>query len=176
MVRVVKVIVVICANRYNKIVPADPAQPQTPIDPAADLDQLTKDPVPTLAQEVAEFEASHGGKEREPATVESRRAGELESISEIEVIPETPEIEKLEGYIEQVEKAPETQSPVVDDYTQQVLLSSAAVQNPTVTLPLTEDQIVKGLHHKVMDGLKWLAVWCIRQIKLLHGRVKFKNQ
>lgn len=152
-------------------------QTQVPIDPkqaVADLDQLTKDPVPTLAQEVADFEASHGGKEVEPAYAEAS-AGKPESASEVEIIPENPDIEKLEGYIEKVEKAAETQTTVVDDYTQQVLLGSASPQNPVVTLPLTQEQVVKGLHHKVMDGMRWLAEWCLRQIKVLHGKVRFKQ-
>lgn len=164
------------ATSPKQQIPIDPI-----VDPVADLEELTKNPVPTLAQEVAAFENAQipnsttpGGKEMEPV-VESRRAGEPESISEVEEIPESLEMEGLEGYIEKVERAAETQQAAVDDYTQQIHLGQTDPTKQVLTLPLTEDQIVKGLHHKVWDGIRWLAEWCVRMIKILHGRVRFKQ-
>lgn len=47
-------------------------------------------------------------------------------------------------------------------------------QNVTTTvtppLPLTYDQINKGLHRSISDSLRWLSEWCIRRIKQLKGR------
>lgn len=48
----------------------------------------------------------------------------------------------------------------------------------TVTLPLTDDQVVSNLHPNVTSSISWLAIWCIRQLKrahlalkVVHGRV-----
>lgn len=90
-------------------------------------------------------------------------------VTKVEEVPENVEEEKLkeaEGYIEKVEKEAELAKPVVDDYTKQVLVGSAS-QKPKVTLPLTEDQIKKGLHHKIWEGIRWLAEWCARQLKMV---------
>ncbi len=32
-------------------------------------------------------------------------------------------------------------------------------------LPLTKEQIQKGLHAKIIDSIAWLAQWCMKQIK-----------
>jgi len=167
---------------------------QVPIDPqqaVQDLEELTKDPVPTLAEELAMFDALAGtqaqnghsgmtsrqGKEGEPTNLESRKVAEQESASGVERVVEDPEIEKeLEGYMEKVEKMGENPQVVLDDYVQQVFFSKKPKSDDgVVELPLTEEQVVKGLHHKVVDGLRWLAEWCVRQIKVLHGKVRFKK-
>ena len=43
-------------------------------------------------------------------------------------------------------------------------------QSPVTTtaLPLTDDQIVKGLHEGVTSSWRWLALWCIRRLKQVH--------
>lgn len=38
----------------------------------------------------------------------------------------------------------------------------------SVTLPLTDDQIAKGLHQSITSSWRWLAEWCVRKIKQLH--------
>ncbi len=35
----------------------------------------------------------------------------------------------------------------------------------TVTLPLTDEQIAKGLHQSIVSSWRWLAQWCERQLK-----------
>lgn len=89
----------------------------------------------------------------------------------LEVVPTHPEIEKhpeFEGYIEKIEKEAELTNPVRDDATNQVILSSASSQNPKIKLPLTDDQIMTGLHQKIWESIRWLAEWCIRQMQLAH--------
>lgn len=113
-------------------------------------------------------------KEQLEAIASSFRAEEQESrrvkeVTAVEEIPTNPEAE-IEGYIEKVEKEAELAKPVVDDYTQQVLVGSAAPQKPKVTLPLTDDQIKQGLHHKVWEAIRWLAEWCARQLKMIRNR------
>lgn len=94
-------------------------------------------------------------------------------------IPSSPEIEKkpeLAGYIEKVEREAETMKPITDDYTQQVLLKTAQSNQAKVKLPLTEEEIQRGLHHKVWESMRWLAEWCVRQVKMLGGRAEYKSE
>ncbi len=110
-----------------------------------------------------QLEAIAGGFSGGPKETEAMR---------VEEVPENMEEEKLkeaEGYIEKVEKEAELAAPVVDDYTKQVLVGAAAPQKPKVTLPLTDDQIKKGLHHKIWEGIRWLAEWCVRQLKVIRS-------
>jgi hypothetical protein len=112
------------------------------------------------------------GKEGEPSGLEINDKEELIDVKEI---PTSPEIgEDLAGYVEKVEKQTENPQQVVDNYTSQVLSGQNQTSN-IPTLPLTKSQIVKGLHHHVWEGIRWLAEWCVRQIKVLHGRVRFKK-
>jgi len=113
-----------------------------------------------------------GGKEAEPLPAGGGE-GPVESVVEV---PSEPEVSKeVEGYVEKVEKAAELKTPITDDYTGQVLMKPAQPQDTTVTLPLTEEQVRDGLHHKVLDSFRWLAEWCVRQIKMLHGKVRYKK-
>lgn len=88
---------------------------------------------------------SGGSKEREVTRVE-----------EVPVNVEEEKLKEAEGYIEKVEKEAEL-----------VLVGAAPPQQPKVTLPLTDDQIKKGLHHKIWEGIRWLAEWCLRQLKMV---------
>lgn len=40
-----------------------------------------------------------------------------------------------------------------------------------VSLPLTDDQIVKGLHLGIVNSVRWLAEWCVKRLKQLHKAV-----
>jgi len=40
-----------------------------------------------------------------------------------------------------------------------------------VTLPLTDEQIAKGLHESIATSIRWLAEWCTRQILMMHDKV-----
>lgn len=114
-----------------------------------------------------------------PPTILEPAASTERPVEQMEEIPTQVELEKkpeLQGYVEKVEHDTELQTPVQDDYAQQVLLKSANPQNVVVTLPLTEEQVVMGLHEQVWSSLRWLAEWCVRQIKLLHGRVKYRGE
>jgi hypothetical protein len=164
-----------------------------------DLDELTKKPTESLQDFVEEFEEDQkdfqamynaggtfkqkleqisgsfhkGGVEHEPVSRVKEKTIEM-----VEEILTTPELEKkpdMAGYIEKVEKEAEVPKPIVDDYTQQVLLKSSVTQNPKVTLPMTADDAQKGLKRAVWDSVRWLATWCIRQFKMLNGRAEYKT-
>ena len=101
--------------------------------------------------------------------VETAARGYKERPKEVVEIPATPEVgPETEGYMEKVEKEAELAGPVMDDYTQQVLLKPAQ-QATKVTLPLTDEEIKEGLHHKVWEAIRWLATWCMRQVQKLQG-------
>lgn len=151
-----------------------------------DLTQLTKNPTPTLGDTVEEFEERQddyqamygaGGHFKEqleviatnfkevPHSAEASRGKEVHEVQEVATHPEVaPE---LEGYMEKVEKDPELMQQLTSDYVKTVGLQSAAPQKVKVKLPLTRDQVQAGLQHKVFDAMRWLAEWCLRQMKMV---------
>lgn len=57
-----------------------------------------------------------------------------------------------------------------------VIPSGANVPPPTlpnVTLPLSDDQIAQGLRLSIASSWRWLAEWCIRQLKRLHMGLQY---
>lgn len=43
---------------------------------------------------------------------------------------------------------------------------------PSVVLPISDQQVVSGLHAKVSSALLWLAVWCMKKLKKAHITLK----
>ncbi|OGD10204.1 hypothetical protein A2397_03260 [Candidatus Amesbacteria bacterium RIFOXYB1_FULL_44_23] len=121
------------------------------------------------------FGGKSGGVEVEPPTAETSKSKLPEAMQEIVTVPELEKKPELSGYIEKVEQATDKIAPITDDYTHQVLLKSADPTAVKVTLPLTEDEVEKGLHHKVWESIRWLSEWCVRQFKLLRGRAEYKK-
>ena len=154
-------------------------------DPAQDLNQLTQKPTPTLGDTVEEFEekqndyqaaynAGGGFKERLEALSAQWKKEDLvqpaakDEIKEVNEIPEQPEVKpEVTGYMERVEKEPELNQELADDFVKQVGMVSTTPQHTQVKIPLTKDQIQQGLHHKVWESVRWLATWCLRQLKVL---------
>ena len=107
------------------------------------------------------------GKEVEPKT-------EAERLAAAEV----------ESYIERVEKQAETKPPttpqpvtptsgtsLTDDAAKQAMSMAPQLQKQTIILPLDEEGVKRGLHHKIIDGIRGLAEWSIYMIKKYPGRV-----
>lgn len=107
------------------------------------------------------------GKELEPKT-------EAERLAAVEV----------EGYIEKIEKRAETKAPtataptptagatqLADDAAKKIIGLAPKLQKQTIVLPLDEEGVKRGLHHKVWDAIRWLAEWSIYMIKKYPGRV-----
>ncbi|MBI2029482.1 hypothetical protein HYT02_03640 [Candidatus Gottesmanbacteria bacterium] len=51
--------------------------------------------------------------------------------------------------------------------------------NPTIVLPIPDSEVEKGLHQKIFLSIRWLAEWCMFQLKrahltlkVIHGRVR----
>ncbi len=38
----------------------------------------------------------------------------------------------------------------------------------TVTLPISDDQVVAGLKQGITSSWRWLSVWCLRRLKQVH--------
>lgn len=105
-------------------------------------------------------------KEKEPEKLTPEQRIDQEIISkEPEAVKRLSEIQaqlETKTYLEKVEEKEEPSQ--VSDQTGQVLLS-AKPSTQTVTLPLTEEEIKHGLHHKIFDSIRWLAAWCVRMAK-----------
>ena len=109
-----------------------------------------------------------GAKEQE--FVSEIKAGERVPIVEVGEPKELPE--EVEGWLERVERGDVTQpQPVV--HRGRTIVSPAAPQQVSVTLPLTEDEVKKGLHHKLFESIRWMAEWCVRIAKKYHGKVAY---
>lgn len=105
--------------------------------------------------------------------------------------PEELAVKEVDSYLEKIEKQAETKSqvsplqpapqttpapaPVTDDMGKIVMQQFQATAKPKITLPLTENQVREGLHHKVIDGIRWLAEWSIYIIKKYPGRVFYRS-
>lgn len=120
-------------------------------------------------------------KELPPASVGKRKeiikklfGEDTTLVKEIPTIPEVPpEIERAQpvhGASAQLTK------PVTDDQTGQVLVTSPWAQATSVVLPLTEEEIEKGLTYKLVYSIRWLAEFCARIIKKAGGKITTKRK
>ena len=88
--------------------------------------------------------------------------------------------EKLKPYIQKVDEEPQ----VPNDLQSHIHSSAQAAtqvlqQGPTIVLPLTEEEIKKGLHAQIWDSILWLATWCKKIAKEAYNKgikVVFGNQ
>jgi len=99
-------------------------------------------------------------------------------------------IAKTESYLEEAGKVPELEPEMVDAGVHQVSgevsippsVSQMGVTHsgPTasvsshvsVKLPITDDQIMKGLHANVFDAFRWISEWCLRRLKIANFALK----
>lgn len=104
---------------------------------------------------------------------------------ETEPIPggEAPQLEEI---VADVELEPEVEAAGVEKKSETVTLppdvkkmgvapvgpSQPVSTAPKVKLPLTDDQISTGLHAQIISSLRWLAEWCIRQLKKAHFHLR----
>ena len=65
--------------------------------------------------------------------------------------------------------------PVEDEYGD-LLVQATQIPKPNITLPVSEEEMEKAFHYKVVDSVRWLAEWCHRNILLYPGRVFFKHE
>lgn len=127
------------------------------------------------------------GEQEEQAIVAGRGLGK-----EVEAV-ESPKVASSEGrgsverekrrevgeYVKEIPVRPEIPREVeragVKHAGPSVPFGAVAKKKAKVNLPLTDDQIAKGLHAHIWQSVRWLAVWCVRQLKKLHIIVKEKH-
>jgi hypothetical protein len=98
---------------------------------------------------------------------------EKEPIEEKLTTPEIPpEIEHLEAHAGAELRMPQ---PVTDD-SGTVVMDNAGPQQVTITLPLTDEEMNRALHLKIIYSLRWLAEWMRRLLKIVGGRFLYKPE
>jgi hypothetical protein len=109
---------------------------------------------------------------KDVATIEPEKV----SYTEIGITPEVaPEVKDWLTKLEQGEEIKLPQ-PVTDDQGQ-VLLNNAAPQQVTIVLPLTETEMIRTLHLKLIYAARWLGEQVKRLSQMIGGKFvyKFKN-
>jgi len=102
--------------------------------------------------------------------IERERTPITEYTRKVDLEPE------VEGWLEKVEKESAQLGTPVQDDTGKTIVDDAQKQDDfKVVLPMTKDEVEKGLHHKVMDSIRWLAEWCIRMVKIFGNKVRYKR-
>lgn len=99
-----------------------------------------------------------------------------EQVKFQEISTELEKDHELDKWVEEVPeaKAVTLPKPVQDDYGQ-ILVEASQIPKPNITLPITEPEMEKALHHRVADSVRWLYEWAKRLILLQPGRVYYKN-
>lgn len=93
---------------------------------------------------------------------------EREHVEEAERFQIPPEMAE---WLKEIEVEPQIPP---DLQSQGVVPSGAGVpvfDDTASPVPLTQTQIKTALHQKAQHAVRWLAEWCIRQLKVLHERV-----
>ena len=113
-----------------------------------------------------------------PGIISKEREGKQEVTPITEYTRQVDLEPEVEGWLEKVEKEDsQLQQPVTDDKGQVVLDDSQKQQSGfKAILPLTKDEVNKGLQHKVIDSVRWLAEWCIRMVKMFGNRVAYRRK
>lgn len=137
---------------------------------------VVEPPVPVGPPSAVPTQPVSRPKEFEPV---STKAVEAEGVGEVVEILTQVEVEKkpeLDGFVAAVKKEETPITPVIDDYTNEILLNQTSKGSSVITLPLTQQQVEEDLHKNIWESVRWLAEWCVRQVKMLPGRVMYRKQ
>ena len=110
---------------------------------------------------------SHG-KEREPFSTGAEVVQEVSN--EIE-IPEEVEKAGMNKFHEKVEIPPDLKKLGVSQSGSSIPISQSA-SIPAVSIPISDAQVLAGLHSTVAESLKWIATWSIKKLKKAHIALK----
>jgi hypothetical protein len=108
--------------------------------------------------------------ERKEVLISEREKVPLVERKEGEIKPE------VKDYLTKVETAAEIKlpQPVTDDQGQ-VVVDDVAPQKVEIKLPLTGLEMKQGLQYKLTDSFRWLAEWCLRLVKVAHGKFVYRG-
>lgn len=97
--------------------------------------------------------------------------GEKIPVVERPITPEVPlEVKGAEAVAGAEISLPQ---PITDD-TGQVVMDNVAPQQATIILPLTEEEMRRALHLKIIYSLRWLAEWTKRLLKIAGGKFAYR--
>lgn len=97
-----------------------------------------------------------------------------EQIKEVSKEIELPEEVEKAGVVmkkETIELPPDVKKLGVSSTGASVPVAQTA-SLPKVSLPISDDQVIAGLHTQITNALHWLAVWCIKKLKKAHVMLK----
>jgi len=88
--------------------------------------------------------------------------------------PEPPK--EVQGWVQKMEKGQSITlpTPITDDYGQ-ILMQSSGVVKPKIILPMDFDEVEAGLKQKVVASVRWLAMWCLRLLKMAPDRTQYNQ-
>lgn len=115
------------------------------------------------------------GKEGETLSVPKEAVQEV--VSEIELTKEVVDagVEKQGDVIVELPPDVKKLGVIQTGSTTPLVTSTPTVQ---VSLPISDNQVVVGLHAQVTSALRWLALWCVKKLakahlalKVIHGKI-----
>lgn len=124
--------------------------------------QKTVLPTPTVI-------SSPSGKEQEVVKIIAPEA--VSEISHEVSLPQEVEKAGVEIIKETIELPPDVKKLGVTT-TGPSTPVAAATTTLQVTLPISDQQVVAGLHAQILSSLRWLAIWCVRKLKKAHIALK----
>ena len=107
------------------------------------------------------------GKERESLSGVPSEA--IQSISTEIEIPEEVERVGVTKVSDTIEIPPDIKKlGVTSTYVSSPTGSAVNSVLPKVVLPISDEEVVTGLHAQITSALRWLSVWCIKRLKKAH--------
>jgi len=88
--------------------------------------------------------------------------------------PITPEVPPEVEHVEAIAGAEISLPQPVTDDSGGVVMDNVTPQQVTITLPLTEEEMSRALHLKIIYSLRWLGEWMKRLLKIIGGKFIYK--
>ena len=85
----------------------------------------------------------------------------------------SPEIKSESEYVEIVNEEVSLGKEIRDEKTGETIIEDASPKKIEIVLPLTEQEMNKALHLKVIYSFRWLAEWAKRLLKIAGGRIEY---
>lgn len=104
-------------------------------------------------------------------------AGEVvqEIVKDVEISPEVERVGVTAVNRQSIELPPDVKKLGVTPSGPSTPVSTTTT---TVVLPISDQQVVAGLHAQIISSLRWLAVWCLKKLqkahvmlKVIHGKI-----
>lgn len=141
---------------------------------------MSKDTMTTLPQQNPPTDStSHSGVPTKPTGSMAKEAGPHITFSEQPIVTEIGKDIPLPS---EVAKAGVTLNPTTIELPSVVkkmgvravdnAVAPIPTQKPVAPMPLSDEEIAKGLHQSISSSWRWLAEWCVRQLKEAHVFLK----